>query len=505
MKRSLCGSVRFRAPGALPNQPRGWLARALGVLLILVLCTGRAAAQSPPAGPWIPAHLVFRENDPEELLWVPAMVVDSGGDVHLFWSYKTADSPHRGGNLIGYARFDGQKWSNPNFVLASPNGESTDSPRVAFDAAHGDIHVLWLGITTSYRTRIYHSYAHASAAWSAQGWSSPNAVPTQGDTRTTPPLWIDNRGVLHVVVETTQGAFYMRSTDRGNTWTEPVAIANLAGEEAISISDLAMDPRGRLHVVWAQYLTSNEMWREIYYSRSTDEGKNWSPAVNLSGQHYISQPSLAVVGKDEIHIVWNGSGSDSWRFHAYSTDGGSTWSEGKPILRVGGWAGRPALAVDGSGILHLVTAGNGFGLGGAVVHTYWDGQAWAEPELIPLEYYAEHAALVCRGGNLLIAAGDGSTPGGEGFDKVWTTTRILEAKAVPFHPLPTARPTPTLTPTATATAIPPTATSPPKPTFSSMPLGETGDTAPSPLLWAAGLAITVVLVVFLVQWLRRRS
>ena len=165
---------------------------------------------------------------------------------------------------------------------------------------------------------------------------------------------------------------------------------------------------------------------------------------------------------------------------------------------MGGWAGRPALAVDGSGVLHLVTAGNGYGLGGAVVHTYWDGSTWAEPELLALGFYAEHAALVCRGGNLLVAAGDGSSPGGEGFDKVWTSTRPLDAQAVPFRPVPTAQPAPTSVPTPAPTTALPTPTAAPRPTPGSTQVGGPADASPALLLGVllpAGLVLLVVLAV----------
>ncbi len=488
-----------------PSRRGTWGRGAVGtILLLLFLLVDQAAAQSLSTGPWTPAYLVFREGEAGEMVWLPTMVVDPGGDVHLFWSFKEANSPHRGGNLIGYARFDGQRWSEANYVLASPSGESTNAPRVALDPTRGEIHVVWLGVTTGYRTLIYHSHAHVSAAWSARGWSPPNRLPLEGDTRSTPALWIDERGVLHVVLETTRGACYTRSGDGGADWSDAVWITNLTGNEALVVHDLLMDRRGRLHVVWAQYDTTDEMQRHIYYSRSTDGGAVWSRPTDLSGRGYINEASLATLEQDEIHVVWNGSSTDSWRFHRYSTDGGATWSDTVRILRVGGWAGRPAMAVDGSGTLHLVTAGNGYGLSGAVVHTTWDRTAWTEPELLDLGFYAEHAALTCRGGNLLIAAGDGSTPGGEGFDKVWTSTRPLEAAAVPFGRVPTPEPTPTPVPAPASPTALPTATTASPVTPGSSPIGAPGEASQLLMLGVLPAAALVMLAVFIAR-LRRRS
>ncbi len=102
-------------------------------------------------------------------------------------------------------------------------------------------------------------------------------------------------GTLHLVYEGSRNpevaneadVFYRRSTDRGQRWSDPVAIntdepENLffSGVPAISVA-----PDGRLDVAWFDTrddpgTTSND----VYYASSADNGLSWSDNIRVSDQ-----------------------------------------------------------------------------------------------------------------------------------------------------------------------------------------------------------------------------
>jgi hypothetical protein len=67
--------------------------------------------------------------------------------------------------------------------------------------------------------------------------------------------------------------------------------------------------------------------------------------------------------------------------HAWSRDGGETWTAPHPIAGLyGGPSGPPHMAIDAAHTLHLLTVVNGQAGGEEIAHVSWDGAAWSAPE-----------------------------------------------------------------------------------------------------------------------------
>src|SRR5205085_10221657 len=86
--------------------------------------------------------------------------------------------------------------------------------------------------------------------------------------------------------------YFMRSTDKGVTWSRP---KRLSGDDSPSLQffpAIAVDPTGNLHVLWADTRDDpRQSSYNIYYSTSTDKGEKWGfddPKQNL---HQIGRAS----------------------------------------------------------------------------------------------------------------------------------------------------------------------------------------------------------------------
>jgi Neuraminidase (sialidase) len=145
------------------------------------------------------------------------------------------------------------------------------------------------------------------------------------------------------------------SHDAGESWSQPIKIANQAGIDVtdpdtgelvragIDIPDIAVAPDGTLYVVWADGRFSGGAHNDIALSRSTDGGRHWSTPVKVN-----QTPTTAPAGNQQaftatVHVAADGTlgvgyydfrnntadpatlWTDYW--FAHSHDGGQTWSE----------------------------------------------------------------------------------------------------------------------------------------------------------------------------------
>ncbi|MCI0342029.1 MAG: IPT/TIG domain-containing protein [Planctomycetales bacterium] len=119
--------------------------------------------------------------------------------------------------------------------------------------------------------------------------------------------------------------------------------------DTASHPDVAVDGSGRVHVVWRR--TASGGATDILHVRSTDGGRTWSATpLGLEGSsNVVSRPRVAARG-NTVLAVWNETISGAFHVaHAYSTDGGATWSSGASLLNNGGVLPDPDAGLDGNG------------------------------------------------------------------------------------------------------------------------------------------------------------
>jgi hypothetical protein len=142
---------------------------------------------------------------------------------------------------------------------------------------------------------------------------SPNPAGLTGQ------VWIDidrsqgpNRGDLYIVssVEPTVGSdpmdvHFVRSTDGGATWSEPVAIHTDDRRAWQWFATMSVAPNGRIDVVWVESLdNANPNVGELYYTASWNGGITWSEpeAVTPVFDSWLGWPRQDKMG-DYFHMV----------------------------------------------------------------------------------------------------------------------------------------------------------------------------------------------------------
>jgi hypothetical protein len=114
--------------------------------------------------------------------------------------------------------------------------------------------------------------------------------------------------------------------------TQPV-VRTVQAPAGCFVPDVAVDPKGVLHMVYA-------LNRNAWYIRSTDNGATFSQPVQVNSEGTVGftmgerGPKLSVGGDGVIHVVWSNiwsPGVQTFAYYARSLDGGKTFEKRKLV------------------------------------------------------------------------------------------------------------------------------------------------------------------------------
>jgi hypothetical protein len=195
-------------------------------------------------------------------------------------------------------------------------------------------------------------------------WANISDSPSTVATGRRPVIAADSQGRLHIVFEEGKEGqshlYYLQSSDQGKAWTDPVDISS--GQSLAQFARVAVDKSLAINAVWNGIKEgAGEGSADIYFARSSDGGKTFTPAraiFNSAGKS--SGPSIAVGADGAIHTVWcqvNASTGEKLIFYSRSSDNGLIWSA-KQLLALenqkegSGVSSQPTVAISDDGLVH---------------------------------------------------------------------------------------------------------------------------------------------------------
>ena len=120
---------------------------------------------------------------------------------------------------------------------------------------------------------------------------------------------------------------------------------------------IASDTEGHLHLLFEE---GKEGQSHLYYLQSYNDGKAWTPPIDLSPDQSLAQFARIAVGKSlDIDAVWNGSKAnqadgEAAIYFSRSSDGGKTFSKPKAIFTSACKSSGPSIAVGPDASIHIV-------------------------------------------------------------------------------------------------------------------------------------------------------
>lgn len=219
------------------------------------------------------------------------MEVGSSGNIYVTWTAFLNSGPldmRFVRSTDGGATWSAWKRLNDN----PPNGTGRQGSQ-ALEGPFGILHVIWgsddrdgtdgLYITTSSDSGknfgpnrfIAHQYLNDIMPWRTSLLPSTAIDKRNGNIYVT---WYDDRFLTGY----TDIAF-ARSTDGGATWDSTIFVNNNVGDNTQQFMPaIAVDPAGRVFLMWYDTRVSGGNVVDVFYSYSEDYGKTWAPEVRVS-------------------------------------------------------------------------------------------------------------------------------------------------------------------------------------------------------------------------------
>jgi hypothetical protein len=440
----------------------------------------------------------YRLSSPDGMASEGYLVADQYGYVHCFWTEALFEGQR---SVIKYTRFDGATWTQPNDIYITSQEVRNISPVVD---GQGMLYIAWAeGQSGAAYYDYKYTYAPANNALQAQNWAPP--LQTRLPARTA-YLRVDSKGVFHVLyINQTEesGVYYIRSDDKGITWSEPEWLdPDILPDHIPDSLNFAIDENDGLHAAWWYGGLNRSRPDWVRYTHSLDGGQTWSTPLTLDryieeSEHNLTTASpVMIVQGQTVHIIW-AAGSLPYRYYSYSTDSGQTWST--PVRIFGELHGQAfdGLAVDDAGRVHF------FGqirYPLAIYHAYLDKDRWSTPSMVYFvdedgsdetfggRVHAHFTLPAIRAGNQLVLTF--TDPPSDPNRRLFAMYRTMDDIA-PLENIPTPVPTETPIPISSPTLEQPT--SMPSPTATVPPLDLSED-EPLEHVPAPDLAIRVALV-----------
>lgn len=397
---------------------------------------------------------------------------DGEGRLHVLWGQPASALPESRSLSLFYARYQDGEWSRPQAVLSSPLGVAEDP--AATVSPDGRLLVVWSGGESG---EIYFSSVDASKSALLESWSAPQLLPGVQRAGSSPDILVDSRGVIYVAyaipLNEQRGVYLTRSTDGGQTWSDPVLVFDAVSVEWAMVDrpELGWTENGNLYATWMRAsLPSGAGSLGLFFARSGDDGATWSQAETVSDKPVLWS-YLSGIGERTVHRMWQEvSGGRLTLWHEVSQDSGATWSRVSPVTIFGETAGFPAVAQDRAGRLHLLQLVRNAPGSYSLQHWIWDGQSWVGEQTLEIQGQGTElsgglAAAVSPAGALgavytgyTVDAEDGSRQ-----EQIFFTGRSLELPEglpTPLPPLPTGAAEVTETPAASQPTVTPTVAMP---------------------------------------------
>ncbi|HPW67302.1 MAG TPA: T9SS type A sorting domain-containing protein [Salinivirgaceae bacterium] len=141
-------------------------------------------------------------------------------------------------------------------------------------------------------------------------------------------------------------------TTKAQKWSEPITI--FQGTYYAEDIDFVIDNNNHIHVVWAYYMSDN--LRKILYSKSTDYGETWSEPYDIVNNVslWMCDPKIAVDSDNKLYVTYSyNAGSTSESMVHMQIFNGNIWGEPIVVSKDLKSSQLSSLVMDNRGTLHI--------------------------------------------------------------------------------------------------------------------------------------------------------
>ena len=245
------------------------------------------------------------------------MAIDSVGNIHLVWHGSSWNKNPKDQVSLSSSYDNGSSWCPCVRVcgVLKTSGLYV-APKIAV-GGDDSIYVVWHAYTPD-NTEIYLRYSRDGGT----NWSATRNLSNNTGNSDYPAVCTGKNGnICHVWSDDTPGKrdiFFRMSKDNGQTWGTKKNITKSEGESYVP--RIAIDKLGNINVVWTDI--SEGAGANIFYCRSIDQGKSWSPSIKLPEDPggWSASPDIVVDGNCRIYVAWMNTGLGEYNIYFSRTE-----------------------------------------------------------------------------------------------------------------------------------------------------------------------------------------
>ncbi len=281
---------------------------------------------------WGAVELVSTESSASS--YIPSIVVDSNGVIHVSWEDLTDYLSCGGDSDIFYKyRSLSDVWSTSQVVSDSSTAQSTEV--IIALAEQGSINFVWEDDTDYAGAGIDQDIFFRKLYNGFITWSLVSVVSSESTAASYSPV-ISNEaeGFFHVVwyditnydgAETDQDIFYKSCSTSSNTWSM-TEVVSIESPETSFNCDLVVDEGDHVFVVWRESMNIGGVGDSdnVFFKCLDLNTKTWSPYTVLTYDHdsYGDRPKIDIDSLGHLYVIWLdstdhllGSGTDTDLFY----------------------------------------------------------------------------------------------------------------------------------------------------------------------------------------------
>ncbi len=240
-----------------------------------------------------------------------AIVDPATGNIYCTWTqfdkYGSRDSTDESNILFSYSSDRGESWSKAKIISEIPgdclDGDSTTEGAVPAVGPGGEVYVAWSNREKIFFDRLDADYndlkqdivvSDQPGGWDidVEGLMRANGMPvTVCDLSNGPHRgsiyvnWVDDRNGNYDV-------WVAKSTDRGESWSEPIKVNNDRSKRDQFFTWMTCDPAtGYLYTVFYDRRNTKGTETEVYLAYSKDGGKKWKNKL-ISEKSFSNNPLI---------------------------------------------------------------------------------------------------------------------------------------------------------------------------------------------------------------------
>jgi hypothetical protein len=288
-----------------------------------------------------------------------------------------------------------QSGSGLNLSLST---EESSNPKVA--ASGNNVYVVWQENQGEGRDSVADIF-FARSTDSGKTFSEPVNLSDSPGRSSIPQVAAAGSSVYVVWGESTPGnseVFFAKSTDNGASFSEPENISNTGGT---SINPkVAVTGSGGIIVAWTESLSLTNF--EIFAATSDNGGDSFDDPVNMSDNDQgSSAPALASFGEN-VYLAWQDDLSGNLDIVlAKSTDGGKSFDDAVNISNTAGRSSAPQIAANDDDVYILWQEDNTIRLAGS---NDW-GSTFRSPTTVGDADSVQKPQIAASGSSVIVASG----------------------------------------------------------------------------------------------------